>query len=65
VLKKILSKYFYPSPVAWKYRKEHSHCFVCGAAFTKEAWQTQIDKAAKEIEHYIKEVTSGKKESKD
>lgn len=65
MLKKILSKYFYPSPVAWKYKKEHSHCFVCGTSFDKKVWQGQIDKAVKEIEHYIKEVKSGKEKSKD
>ena len=65
MLKKILNKYFYPPPVAWKYKKDHSHCFICGTAFSKETWQGQIDKAAKEIEHYIKEANRGKKESKD
>ena len=65
MLKKILSKHFYPPPTAWKYRKEYSHCFICGTAFSKEAWQNQINKAAEEIKHYIKEVKSGKEKLKD
>jgi hypothetical protein len=65
MLKEILSKYFYPPPVAWKLKREHSHCFVCGTAFTKEAWSAQIDKACEEIKHYIKGVKSGKEKLKD
>lgn len=65
MLKKILTKYFYPPPVAWKLKRHYSHCYVCGTAFNRRTWTSQIEKACKEIEQYIKEVQNGKKEAKD
>ena len=55
-IKKVLDKYFYPPPCNPKFKERYVNCFVCGTSFGKRVWDSQKEKAAKEILNKLEEL---------
>ena len=48
-IKKVLDKYFYPSPCNPRFKERYVNCFVCGTSLSRKVWDMQKEKAAKDI----------------